>query len=180
MASGNCAMGFGTCCIFLSNSCGDEVKKSFIGSFSSYLIDFSVLIRTHPVHNKTKQLIDFSLHDRSTKMWRMWGMKISRQPFPEPVWRIVPTLSRSVVTTYVALGAEQFHFPSFSPTTTNECFLCRLDFEQFTLLGASGTDDLTASQACVDSFTVTGLSTGSSVVPTICGANNGQHSKWLK
>jgi len=114
MASGNCAMGFGTCCIFLSNSCGDEINQNV------------TYVRNE---NFPTALTGTSLTD----------------------------------CTYTVKKCSD-----------NICRV-RLDFEQFTILGATGTDDTTANQACVDSFTVTGLSTGSSVVPTICGANNGQH-----
>lgn len=113
MASGNCAMGFGTCCIFLSNSCGDEINQNV------------TYVRNE---NFPTALTGTSLTD----------------------------------CTYTVKKCN------------NNICRVRLDFEQFTILGPVGTDEGT-DQACVDSFTVTGLSTGSSVVPTICGANNGQH-----
>merc|ERR1711981_1340771 len=49
----------------------------------------------------------------------------------------------------------------------------RLDFESFTLL--AGTDTLDAQGACQDTFQVTGVTTGFSQIPTICGANTGEH-----
>jgi len=59
----------------------------------------------------------------------------------------------------------------------NEICRVRLDFESFTTLGPTGSTDGAAAGAgdCIDSFAITGLSTGNSVVPTICGENMGQH-----
>merc|ERR1712223_527548 len=49
----------------------------------------------------------------------------------------------------------------------------RLDFESFTLLAGTGT--LEADGTCQDTFNVNGLTAGFSQIPTICGANTGEH-----
>ena len=54
----------------------------------------------------------------------------------------------------------------------------RLDFESFNLLAGTSTVEETGF-ACQDEFSVAGLGTGQRI-PIICGANNGQHSTWLK
>ena len=65
--------------------------------------------------------------------------------------------------------------------TINKCSddICaiRLDFEAFNIDGPTTTDETTNAHFCVDSFQATSSSGQSS--PIICGANTGQHSKFL-
>ena len=63
---------------------------------------------------------------------------------------------------------------------TDICWL-RLDFETFTNVGLSTTDEggagSAASPTCTDTFTVSTGTSGTNNYPVICGDNTGQHSK---
>jgi len=63
---------------------------------------------------------------------------------------------------------------------TDICWL-RLDFETFTNVGLSATDEggagSAASPTCTDTFTVSTGTSGTNNYPVICGDNTGQHSK---
>jgi len=111
--SGSCASGFGVCCLFLKDTCGDDINQ-----------------------NQTY---------------------IRNEDFPTAL-------------TGTSLSACSF--------TVNKCDseICRvrLDFEQFTILGPVATASTDANSACIDSFEVSGLTTGNTV-PRICGENMGQH-----
>jgi hypothetical protein len=66
---------------------------------------------------------------------------------------------------------------SFSITKcgTGICSL-RLDFETFTILGPSSSTEAASGGACAnDALAITGLSSGTLGIPTICGKNTGQH-----
>jgi len=111
--SGSCASGFGVCCLFTKETCGDDINQ-----------------------NQTY---------------------IRNEDFP------------------TALSGASLSACSF---TVNKCDseICRvrLDFEQFTILGPASTASLDTVAACIDSFEVSGLTTGNTV-PKICGENMGQH-----
>ena len=53
----------------------------------------------------------------------------------------------------------------------------RLDFEQFNI-DSWATTDAEESRICVDSFDVTVAPTTGLTIPSICGTNAGQHSKF--
>lgn len=59
------------------------------------------------------------------------------------------------------------------------CFI-RLDLDTFTVAAPTGTDLLAGGQCTKDAFKVTGSPAASSLIPTICGENSGQHSKFKK
>ena len=65
---------------------------------------------------------------------------------------------------------------------TDICWL-RLDFETFTNVGLSATDEggagSAASPTCTDTFTVSTGTSGTNNYPVICGDNTGQHSKFF-
>ena len=56
-----------------------------------------------------------------------------------------------------------------------------MDFETFTNVGLSATDEggagSAASPTCTDTFTVSTGTSGTNNYPVICGDNTGQHSK---
>jgi len=114
VASGSCAMGFGTCCLFTYQTCGTDVKQN-----CSY---------------------------------------VRNEGFPTLIGGASSTASTC-----------NYKIEKCDPKV---CTL-RLDFESFTLL--AGTDTLDADGACQDTFNVNGLTTGFSQIPTICGANTGEH-----
>lgn len=69
-----------------------------------------------------------------------------------------------------------FKFLSNCVCFSDICSL-RLDFDTFSILGGTTTDGLSDNEfECQDTFDVTGLTTAQNI-PTICGMNNGQHSK---
>merc|ERR1711997_805055 len=114
VASGSCAMGFGTCCLFTYQTCGTDVKQN-----CSY---------------------------------------VRNEGFPTLLGGASATASTC-----------NYKIEKCDPKV---CTL-RLDFESFTLL--AGTDTLDGDGACQDTFDVTGVTTGFSQIPTICGANTGEH-----
>merc|ERR1712165_506101 len=115
VASGSCAMGFGTCCLFTFQTCGTDVKQN-----CSYV--------------------------RNEGFPTLLGGGAS------------PTASTC-----------NYKIEKCDPKV---CTL-RLDFESFTLL--AGSDTLDKDGTCQDTFQVTGVTTGFSQIPTICGANTGEH-----
>jgi len=114
VASGSCAMGFGTCCLFTFQTCGTDVKQN-----CSY---------------------------------------VRNEGFPTLIGGASSTASTC-----------NYKIEKCDPKV---CTL-RLDFESFTLL--AGTDTLDGDGACQDTFDVTGVTAGFSQIPTICGANTGEH-----
>ena len=58
-----------------------------------------------------------------------------------------------------------------------EICVLRLDFDTFTLVGPSGTTLQAGGICTLDSFSVTGSSAVTALVPKICGENSGHHSK---
>lgn len=111
VASGNCASGFGVCCLFKVSAVSSTIKEN-----NTY---------------------------------------IQNPSFPAVYSGTATTLSYKI-----------------QKTASNICWL-RLDFETFTLVGPTATDETNAGGACVDTFKITNPT--KQIIPTICGKNTGQH-----
>lgn len=109
-ASGNCAAGFGVCCVFMINTCGATVSRN-----CSY---------------------------------------IKNPGFPAA---------------YTSATSCSF---TIAKCDTSVCDF-RLDFDQFTINGPSGTTETNEGDCNTDSLTAT--TTSGQATPVICGGNAGQH-----
>ncbi len=157
MAAGSCAMGFGTCCIFTTSNCGDSVDQN------------CTYVRNDGFPS--------SITGQSTCSYT--------------IKKCDPRMFNALCDLYVEINYTHVYFrsqrsaPSDWISSNSICWLARIPWMPMATVKTNS-----PCQECVSFFVLTRwkgniyiliymqLSTGSSVVPTICGSNAGQHSKF--
>jgi len=161
-AVGNCASGFGICCVFDSFMCGDTISqnKSYIRSPnypSNFIID-QAYIEQYKVNNTgaTCTSTEFKCQEPGNS-----SICITQDFVNDKISNCEDK-------------SDEFVRCKFNVKKSGDgvCSL-RLDFESFTLLAGAGSTDL--NSVCQDEFEISNLVNGNFRVPIICGYNTGEH-----